>query len=201
MLGGRIELRDNSQGKMYTALEDQALRALVALSKEKPKLNNKFLADNLCTIFDRTQKGLEIKLGHIRNTMTKADYLPETNDYSSKSIASFYSNVSFDSTDDLKINSDEFVYEKKEIGIGDIGKIYRVKVYNIMPYGAFCFTEDGKSGLLLKGLITTAYVKNVEDYLEIGDEFDVIVVPDKQNPNRVLFNAKAVGNIIAISDR
>ena len=58
----------------------------------------------------------------------------------------------------------------------EIGEIVTGKVVNIMPFGAFVEIEKGKSGLVHISEIAADYVKNIADYLKVGDKVKVISV-------------------------
>ena len=58
----------------------------------------------------------------------------------------------------------------------EIGEIVTGKVVNIMPFGAFVEIERGKSGLVHISEIASDYVKNIADYLKVGDSVKVKVI-------------------------
>ena len=58
----------------------------------------------------------------------------------------------------------------------EIGEIVTGKVVNIMPFGAFVEIEKGKSGLVHISEIASDYVKNIADYLKLGDVVKVKVI-------------------------
>lgn len=55
----------------------------------------------------------------------------------------------------------------------EVGKIYRAKVKKIMNFGAFVEILPGKEGLVHVSELANKFVKNVEDVVKMGDEFDV----------------------------
>ena len=142
----------------------------------------------ISSLLGRTTKGLEQKLSAV-----KQELFPEEKKEKTAVETNEIQSVHSDTQDPAKL--------MPPITASDIGKRYKVRVYKVMPYGAFCETEDGKTGLLLKGLITTEFVEHTEDYLQVGDVFEAIVVPDKQNPGKALLNAKKIGNILSIEQR
>jgi len=58
----------------------------------------------------------------------------------------------------------------------EVGKIYHAKVRRITNFGAFCEIAPGKDGLVHVSELASRYVKNVEDVVKLGDEFDVKVI-------------------------
>lgn len=57
-----------------------------------------------------------------------------------------------------------------------IDSIVEGKVSRIMPFGAFVDLGGGKSGLVHISEIADAYVKDVNDYLSLGQEVQVKIV-------------------------
>ncbi|MDD5173785.1 MAG: S1 RNA-binding domain-containing protein, partial [Candidatus Omnitrophica bacterium] len=55
----------------------------------------------------------------------------------------------------------------------EVGKIYRAKVKKIMNFGAFVEILPGKEGLVHVSELSNTFVKNVEEVVKLGDEFDV----------------------------
>ena len=55
----------------------------------------------------------------------------------------------------------------------EVGKIYHAKVKRIMAFGAFCEILPGKEGLVHVSELANKFIKNVEDVVKLGDEFDV----------------------------
>ena len=58
----------------------------------------------------------------------------------------------------------------------EVGKIYKGKVKRIMNFGVFVEILPNKDGLVHVSELADKYVKNVEDVVKIGDEFDVKVI-------------------------
>lgn len=57
-----------------------------------------------------------------------------------------------------------------------VGDVLKGKVIGIKKYGAFILLPSGRSGLAHISQIAREYVKQVEDYLSIGDEVQVKVI-------------------------
>ena len=58
----------------------------------------------------------------------------------------------------------------------EVGRIYHAKVKKVMAFGAFCEILPGKEGLVHVSELASKFVKNVEDVVKLGDEFDVKLV-------------------------
>ncbi len=58
----------------------------------------------------------------------------------------------------------------------EVGKIYKGKVKRIMNFGAFVEFLPNKEGLVHISELADKYVKNVEDVVKLGDEFNVKVI-------------------------
>jgi polyribonucleotide nucleotidyltransferase len=58
----------------------------------------------------------------------------------------------------------------------EVGRIYPAKVKRIMNFGAFCEIAPGKEGLVHVSELADRFVKNVEDVVKVGDEFNVKVI-------------------------
>ncbi len=55
----------------------------------------------------------------------------------------------------------------------EVGKIYKGKVIRIMDFGAFCEILPGKEGLCHVSELSDTFVKNVNEVVKVGDEFDI----------------------------
>ena len=58
----------------------------------------------------------------------------------------------------------------------EVGEIYEVKVEKIVNFGAFCEIAPGKSGLIHVSELSDEFVKEVEEFLKIGDILKVKVI-------------------------
>ena len=58
----------------------------------------------------------------------------------------------------------------------EVGKIYKVKAKRIMNFGVICEVLPGKDGLVHVSELAKEYVKNVEDVVKLGDEFNAKVI-------------------------
>lgn len=58
----------------------------------------------------------------------------------------------------------------------EIGKTYKAKVKRIMNFGAFCEIMPGKEGLVHVSELAQDYVKDINQHVKLGDEFNVKVI-------------------------
>ena len=70
------------------------------------------------------------------------------------------------------------------------GKIVKATVSGIESYGVFVTLDDYYSGLIHISEITSKYVRNITDYIEIGDVVEVKILDDFKNPNQLKLSLK-----------
>ena len=58
----------------------------------------------------------------------------------------------------------------------EVGKILEGKITGITNFGAFVMLPDGKSGLVHISEIADCYVKDIHDFLEVGQTVNVLVM-------------------------
>ena len=75
----------------------------------------------------------------------------------------------------------------------EIGKIYKGTVASIVDFGAFITILPGKDGLLHISQIAQERVEKVSDYLEAGQEVEVVVL-DVDQRGRIKLSIKELGN-------
>jgi polyribonucleotide nucleotidyltransferase len=75
----------------------------------------------------------------------------------------------------------------------EVGKIYSGKVARIVDFGAFISILPGKDGLLHISQIAEERVEKVTDYLEEGQDIDVVVL-DVDQRGRIKLSMKEVAN-------
>ena len=56
------------------------------------------------------------------------------------------------------------------------GDIVEVTITNITPYGAFCKIDEVNNGLIHISEFSDFFVKNIEDYISIGDHTEVEIL-------------------------
>lgn len=61
--------------------------------------------------------------------------------------------------------------------------IIKVKVTGLQPYGAFVSTDDSYNGLIHISEVSYGFVKNIQDYVNVGDNIyaEVIDINEKEN--------------------
>ncbi len=58
----------------------------------------------------------------------------------------------------------------------EVGKIYKGKVKNLTSFGAFMEIMPGQEGMVHVSELADHFVKNIEDEVKVGDEFEVKVI-------------------------
>src|SRR5699024_10519238 len=72
-----------------------------------------------------------------------------------------------------------------------VGQIIKGKVTGIQPYGAFVAINDEVQGLVHISEITHGFVKDVNDYLAIGDEVNVKIIHIDEENDKVSLSIRA----------
>lgn len=75
-----------------------------------------------------------------------------------------------------------------------VGQKIKSKVTGIKPYGVFVILPDGTQGLVHISEITAAYIKDINDYYQIGDPIEVLVIDVDEYSKRVSLSVKALKN-------
>lgn len=79
----------------------------------------------------------------------------------------------------------------EKLGVNNMVKDYSVgdivtgKVTGIQPYGAFVSLDDDTQGLVHISEITYGYVKEVGEFLTVGQEVDVKILEVDQNSGKI----------------
>ena len=81
--------------------------------------------------------------------------------------------VSADTTEDLERAVKQITNLIKDI---EIGEIYEAKVEKIVAFGAFCEIAPGKSGLIHVSELSDGFVKDVDEFLKVGDIVNAKVI-------------------------
>ncbi len=71
-------------------------------------------------------------------------------------------------------------------------KIIKVKITGIQTYGAFASTNDNMDGLIHISEISYGYVKNINDYIKIGDKIYAEVIGHNDNNNQLKLSIKDI---------
>ena len=87
----------------------------------------------------------------------------------------------------------------------NIGDVIEVVVTGIQKYGAFVLINDKYDGLIHISEISSGYVKNINDYIKIGDKIFAQVVDIDEENNKFKLSIKNIdyrndGRIINDSD-
>lgn len=187
--------------KPYTKVEDDFLKCCVQLADEKG-INNADLARAISPLVDRTFHALQQKFSTIRSELANEQQEKQEEAQQESQQEEEHTLVQNIKSETQIIQAHEPDIITEYFGSEDVGRVIDVVVVNLKEYGAFCREVGGtKSGLMLKGMMSTNFVDKIIDYVQIGDEFKVLVVKDNKLENRVLLNAKIVGSIIPIKDR
>src|SRR5690625_3493724 len=73
----------------------------------------------------------------------------------------------------------------------EIGQIIEGKVTGIQPYGAFVSINNDTQGLVHISEVTHGYVKDINDYLAVGDEVKVKVLNINEENQKVSLSIRA----------
>lgn len=72
------------------------------------------------------------------------------------------------------------------------GDVVRAKITAIEKYGAFASIDEDYSGLIHISELTEKFVKDITDYVEIGDEINVKILDYSGLKNQLKLSAKDV---------
>ncbi|TFJ92797.1 S1 domain-containing post-transcriptional regulator GSP13 [Lentibacillus salicampi] len=73
----------------------------------------------------------------------------------------------------------------------EAGQILDGKVTGIQPYGAFVALDEDTQGLVHISEVTHGYVKDVHDYLAVGDDVKVKILNVNADNNKVSLSIRA----------
>ncbi|SFA54924.1 general stress protein 13 [Parageobacillus thermantarcticus] len=74
----------------------------------------------------------------------------------------------------------------------EVGSIVKGKVTGIQPYGVFVELDGETQGLVHISEISHGFVKNIKDYVNVGDEITVKVLSIDPQTKRASLSMKAV---------
>src|SRR5699024_5129847 len=74
----------------------------------------------------------------------------------------------------------------------ETGQIVEGKVTGIQPYGAFVSLNENTQGLVHISEVTHGYVKDINDYLAIGDIIKVKVLNIDEKSNKISLAMRAI---------
>ncbi|MGG5252802.1 S1 domain-containing post-transcriptional regulator GSP13 [Neobacillus sp. SM06] len=73
----------------------------------------------------------------------------------------------------------------------EVGSIVTGKVTGVQPYGAFVALDEQTQGLVHISEITHGYVKDINEYLKVGDEVKVKVLSIDESAGKVGLSIRA----------
>ena len=73
----------------------------------------------------------------------------------------------------------------------EVGSVLTGKVTGIQAYGAFVALDENNQGLVHISEITHGYVKDVNEYLKVGDEVNVKVLSVDKNAGKIGLSIRA----------
>ncbi|MFK2826547.1 S1 domain-containing post-transcriptional regulator GSP13 [Bacillus sp. B190/17] len=71
------------------------------------------------------------------------------------------------------------------------GQIIKGKVTGIQPYGAFIALDNGTQGLVHISEITHGFVKDIHEYLQVGEEVKVKVMSVNKDEGKISLSIRA----------
>lgn len=74
----------------------------------------------------------------------------------------------------------------------EVGDVVTGRVTGIQPYGAFVALDEETQGLIHISEITYGFVKNIEDYLKVGDEVKVKILEIDKNAEKISLSTRAL---------
>ncbi|MGM9966065.1 MULTISPECIES: S1 domain-containing post-transcriptional regulator GSP13 [unclassified Rummeliibacillus] len=74
----------------------------------------------------------------------------------------------------------------------EVGDVLTGKVTGIQPYGAFVALDENIQGLVHISEITYGFVKNITDFMKIGDEVQVKVLEVDEDAKKISLSIRAL---------
>lgn len=74
----------------------------------------------------------------------------------------------------------------------EVGEVVTGRVTGIQPYGAFVALDESTQGLVHISEITYGFVRNVEDYLKVGDEIQVKILDIDESTEKISLSTRAL---------
>lgn len=81
------------------------------------------------------------------------------------------------------------------------GDIVKAKITAIEKYGAFAALDNDYSGLIHISELTEEYVRDITDYIEVGDEINVKILELPRQRNQLKLSAKGANNDLHKNNR
>lgn len=77
----------------------------------------------------------------------------------------------------------------------EVGDILTGKVTGIQPYGAFISLDEHTQGLVHISEITYGFVKDVQEYLKVGEEVRVKILEIDEDSNKISLSIRALQEV------
>lgn len=74
----------------------------------------------------------------------------------------------------------------------EVGEVVTGKVTGIQPYGAFVALDEQTQGLVHISEITYGYVKDVADFLKVGEAIQVKILDIDENSDKISLSTRAL---------
>ncbi len=74
----------------------------------------------------------------------------------------------------------------------EVGEVVTGKVTGIQPYGAFVALDENTQGLVHISEITYGFVKEIEEYLKIGDVLQVKILEIDETSEKISLSTRAL---------
>ena len=73
----------------------------------------------------------------------------------------------------------------------EVGSVIKGKVTGIQPYGALVSLDENTQGLVHISEVTHGYVKDINEFLKVGDEVNVKVLSIDENAGKIGLSIRA----------
>lgn len=73
----------------------------------------------------------------------------------------------------------------------EVGSVIKGKVTGIQPYGAFVSLDENTQGLVHISEVTHGYVKDINEFLKVGDEVNVKVLSIDEKAGKIGLSIRA----------
>lgn len=74
----------------------------------------------------------------------------------------------------------------------EVGDVVTGRVTGIQPYGAFVALDEKTQGLIHISEITYGFVKNIEDFVKVGDEVQVKILEVDEKSEKISLSTRAL---------
>ncbi|MCZ0756298.1 S1 domain-containing post-transcriptional regulator GSP13 [Anoxybacillus sp. J5B_2022] len=83
----------------------------------------------------------------------------------------------------------------------EAGSIVKGTVTGIQPYGAFVAIDDDIQGLVHISEVSHQFVKDIHDFIKVGDEVTVKVLSVDEKAKRASLSMRAVKEMLAVKNK